>query len=149
MYHICEPIIFFTHYFNIVNDSFLISKKCYRFKGLVSIVCVYWRPYIKITQMWQRLSFKYSFLGYQKDTVQNLFNDSLCFQKECEDTYKDRVSYNYLFGKCVVSFMCSAPCSWTTTCYIHSYSPIVTLIVPALLLLPSIHLQLLPFSIIA
>ncbi|XP_024886063.1 TBC1 domain family member 24 isoform X1 [Temnothorax curvispinosus] len=29
-------------------------------------------------------------------------------EKECEDTYKDRVSYNYLFGKCVVSFMCSA-----------------------------------------
>lgn len=32
-------------------------------------------------------------------------------EKECEDTYKDRVSYNYLFGKCVVSFMCSTLCS--------------------------------------
>lgn len=65
---------------------------------------------------------------YQFSTTENyrrFFNDSLCFQKECEDTYKDRVSYNYLFGQCAVRFMCylfSPPYKKKTTYFeLHSH----------------------------
>lgn len=36
-------------------------------------------------------------------------NDPICFQKECEDSYKDRVSYDYLFWEMCCQFHVLCP----------------------------------------